>query len=65
MVDPESNEESWVVIVPLSEITAILATAGLGIKISGISIDASKANMMPKLIMMALFFTLVLLSVFL
>jgi hypothetical protein len=63
MVEPESNEELPVVIVPLSEITAILPADSLGIKISGISIAASKANM-PKLMIIALFFTPFLLSIF-
>jgi hypothetical protein len=63
MVELEDNEESPVVIVPLSGITTILLAAGLGIKTVGISIAASNANM-HKLIMMAFFFTPFLLSIF-
>jgi hypothetical protein len=64
MVEPESNEESSAVIVPLSGITTIFPAAGLGIKIRGTSIAASNANT-PTVIMMVLFFTPSLLSVFL
>jgi hypothetical protein len=63
MVEPEDNEESPVVIVPLSEITTILPAAGLESKIIGISIAASNANM-HKLIMMAFLFILFFLSIF-
>jgi hypothetical protein len=63
MVEPEDNEEPSVVIVPLSEITAILPTTGLGIKISGISIAANKANT-HTVIMIAFFFTSFPLSIF-
>jgi hypothetical protein len=63
MVEPGNNKEPPVVIVPLSGITTILPAGGLEIRIVGISIAASNANM-PKLIMIAFFFTSFLLSIF-
>jgi hypothetical protein len=63
MVEPGDNKEPAVVIVPLRGITTILPTADLGIRIVGIIIAASNAKM-AKLIMIALFFTSCLLSIF-
>jgi hypothetical protein len=63
MVELEDNEESPVVIVPLSGITTILLAAGLESKIIGISIAATNANT-HTLIMMAFFFIIFLPSIF-
>jgi hypothetical protein len=63
MVELEDNEESPVVIVPLSGITTILPAAGLESKIMGINIAAINANT-HKLIMIAFFFIPLLLPIF-
>jgi hypothetical protein len=44
MLEPEESEESPVVILPLSGITATLSGASLGTKRTGISTAASTAN---------------------
>jgi hypothetical protein len=63
MVEPDDDEESPVLILPLSGITTILSVAPLGSSAIGISMAASNAKT-HKPIMIAFFFTVILLSRF-